>query len=427
MMQSKRIPFTRRFFTKTLVATVVLGTGLFGCGRSDNDNSSSNGTQSSYYASWVAPMQDATQARAGTTPPPAAQVLENQTIRHVLRLSLSGNTIRIKVSNLFGKAPLTFSGVRIAKSTGQSNIDVSTDRPVTFNGQPSATLAAGAELLSDPVSLPVTALSNIAVTMYFSSPAVLTTVHALGRQTAYIGTGNQLSAPSIPAAVVDQRQSYYGLTAVEASSTEKTNVVVAFGDSITDGFNSTVDAAKRYPDQLDNRLKAANSQRIGVVNAGISGNRWLNDITGPSGNSRFDRDVLNVAGVTHTIILLGVNDIRNTFRFPAEAVTAEQVIASMATAISKSKAKGVKVLVGTILPCKGEAFCPESVDAQRQVINTWIRNNRDIDGLVDFDRAMQNPADPTAMNPAYDSGDHLHPNDVGYGVMANTVDLAKLQ
>jgi lysophospholipase L1-like esterase len=422
MTQLKDIRLTRRSITKSLIAATVLTVGLIGCGGGDNDDSSS---ESRYYASWTGSMLDATQARAGTTP--AVQTFDNQSVRHVLRLSLGGNSIQLKVSNLFGKAPVTFSGVQVAKSTGGSGIDASSNQVVTFNGQPTVTVAAGAELLSDPIALPVTPLSNMAVTMYFASATTLNTVHALGRQTAYIGAGNQLAAAAIPAAAAEQRQSYYGLTAVEASSAEKTNVVVTFGDSITDGFNSTVDAAKRYPNQLDDRLKAAGLPRVGVVNAGISGNRWINDITGPNGNSRFDRDVLNVKGVTHTIILLGVNDIRNSFRFPAEAITTDQLTASMATAVSKSKAKGVKVLLGTILPCKGEAFCPASVDAQRLVINTWIRNNRDVDGVIDFDRVMQNPADPAAMNPAYDSGDHLHPNDVGYGAMANAIDLAKLQ
>lgn len=423
MTKLERIPSPRRSLIKLFVAATALSVGLFGCGGSDNDNGS---PESRYYASWTGSMLDATQARASATPPVAA-VFNNQTVRHVLRLSLGGDTFRIKVSNLFGKTPITFSGVHVAKSTGGSNIDVSSNVAVTFSNQPTTTLAAGAELLSDPIKLSVTPLSNVAVTMYFAAPTEVATVHALGRQTAYIGAGNQLSAATIPAAAADQRQSYYGLTAVEAASTEKTKVVVTFGDSITDGFNSTVDAAKRYPNQLDDRLKAAGSTRTSVVNAGISGNRWINDITGPNGNSRFDRDVLNVAGVTHTIILLGVNDIRNSFRFPNEAVTTDQLITSMAAAVSKAKAKGVKVLVGTILPCKGETFCPASVDAQRQIINAWIRNNRDADGVVDFDRVMQNPDDPAAMNPTYDSGDHLHPNDAGYGAMAAAIDLAKLQ
>lgn len=422
MTRSEQIPFARRNIVKSLFAATALAVGLLGCGGGDDNEA----RESRYYASWTGSMLDATMARA-SAPPPVPQVFNDQSIRQVLRLSLGGDAVQLKVSNLFGKTPISFSGVQVAKSTGGSSIDVSSNRVVTFSGQPTITVAAGAELLSDPIALPFAPLANMAVTMYFASPTTVATVHALGRQTAYIGAGQQLAAASIPAAVTEQRQSYYGLTAVEASSAEKTRIVVTFGDSITDGFNSTVDAAKRYPNQLDDRLKAAGSTRTGVVNAGISGNRWIRDITGPNGNGRFERDVLNVPGVTHTIILLGVNDIRNSFRFPEESVTTDQLIASMAAAASKAKAKGIKVLLGTILPCKGETYCPASVDAQREVLNAWIRNNKDVDGIVDFDRATYNPADPAAMNPVYDSGDHLHPNDAGYGAMAAAIDLAKLE
>jgi lysophospholipase L1-like esterase len=419
-------PFGRRAFIKSLLVAATLSLGLYGCGGSDNDDNSS-AAQSKYYASWTGSLSNAAQPFPGAAAP-APQTFNNQTVRHVLRLSLGGDTLRIKVSNLFGTAPITFSGVRVAKSTGQSNIDVGTDRPVTFNNQASLTLPAGAEILSDAIALPTAPLSNIAVSMYFQTPTPVATVHALAREIAYLGAGNQLSAPSIPAAAADQRQAYYGLTAVETSSTEPTKVVVAFGDSITDGFNSTVGAAKRYPNQLDDRLKAAGFVRTGVVNAGISGNRWLNDVAGPNGNSRFDRDVINVLGVTHTIILLGINDIGFSAALaPQQAVSVAQITTSMTTAIAKAKARGIKVYLGTLLPFKGAAYYSEEGEAKRQAVNAFIRNNRDIDGVIDFDKVMQNPADPLTMNPTYDSGDHLHPNDVGYGAMATSINLANLQ
>jgi lysophospholipase L1-like esterase len=424
MANETRFLFGRRSFIKSLLAAAAITAGLYGCGGSYNDNTT---VQNAYYASWGGSLSDATQALPGF-PAPTVQTFNNQTIRHVLRLSLGGDAIRIKVSNLFGKTPITFSGVRVAKSTSESNIDVGTDRPVTFNGQPSLTLAAGAEMLSDPIPLTVAPLSNIAVSMYFATATPVATVHALARQIAYIGAGDQSSAPSIPAVTADQRQSYYGLTAVEANSSEPTKVVVTFGDSITDGFNSTVGAAKRYPNQLDDRLKAAGIVRTGVVNAGISGNRWLNDVSGPNGNGRFDRDVLNVTGVTHTIILLGINDIGFPVFIPsAPQVSANQITDSMATAIAKAKAKGIKVYLATLLPYKGAAYYTTDGEAKRQAVNAFIRNNREIDGVIDFDRVMQNPADPLTMNPAYDSGDHLHPNDAGYGAMAAAIDLTKFQ
>ena len=430
MYELKPNPLTRRSLFKSLVAVAVLSAGLLGCG-GNNDNDNANALESKFYASWSGSMSDATQVLPGAAPA-VPQSFNNQTVRHVLRLSLGGNTLRVKVSNLFGKSPITFTAVRVAKSTGLSSVDVSTDKSVTFNGQASVTLAAGTELVSDAVSLEVAPLTNIAVSMYFSSPTAMPTVHALGRQTAYIAAGNQTATSSIPAATADQRQSYYGLTSVEASSTQKTNVVVTFGDSITDGFNSTVDASKRYPNQLDDRLKAAGSSRISVVNQGISGNRWLNDVAGPSGNSRFDRDVLNVTGVTHAIILLGTNDLGFSASLaPTQPVTAEQVIAAMNTAIAKSKTKGIKVFVGTILPFKGTRlgfpYYTDAAEAKRQAINTFIRNSKEIDGVVDFAGALQNPADPLTINPIYDSGDGLHPNDAGYGAMAAAIDLSKLQ
>lgn len=416
MKQPEDSRFTRRSAAGSFIAATALALGLLGCGSGSDPESRS-------YASWTASMMGATQIRQT----PVVEVFNNQSVRQVLRLSLGGDSLRIKVSNLFGGAPITFAGVQVAKSTGGSGIDVGSSRAVTFNGQTAVTVDAGAELLSDPVELATEPLGNIAVTMYFASSSVLNTVHALGRQTAYIGAGNQLSSATIAAAEADQRQSYYGLTVVETASTEKAKVVVMFGDSITDGAQSTVDAAKRMPNQLDDRLKAAGLARTSVVNAGISGNRWILDIVGPNGDDRFQRDVLDVAGVTHTVIFLGINDLLNSFRFPAQAVTTDQVIASMAAAVGKAKAKGLKVLVGTLMPCKGFLYCTASVDADRQVVNAWIRSSKEVDGVIDFDRAMQDPADPAAINPVYDSGDHLHPNDSGYGAMAAAIDLARLQ
>lgn len=425
MARFEQDSFTRRSFFRSLAAAAVLAAGLWGCGSDDDTGSAA---QRRSYASWTGALSDADTTLPGR-PTPQVQVFNNQTVRHVLRLSLGGDEVRVKVSNLFGREPVTFSGVRLARSTGQSNIDTTTDRAVTFgNGQGSVTVAAGAETLSDPVALPVTPLSTVAVSLYFASPTSMPTVHALGRQTTYIGAGNQLSAASIPAATADQRQSYYGVSVVETSSVEPASVVVTFGDSITDGFNSTVDATKRYPNQLDDRLKAAGLTRVGVVNQGISGNRWLNEVSGPSGNSRFDRDVLGVSGVTHTIILLGINDIGfSEAAAPTQAVTADQIIASMDAAVSKAKARSIKVLLGTLLPYKGAAYYSAAGEAKRQAVNAWIRNNRNIDGVIDFDRVMQSATDPLAMNPAYDSGDHLHPNDAGYGAMAAAIDLARLQ
>jgi lysophospholipase L1-like esterase len=288
-------------------------------------------------------------------------------------------------------------------------------------------LAAGAESTSDPVALPVAALSHVAVTMHFAGPTAMPTMHVSARQTAYVAAGNQLSAPTMEAAGAIRRDSYYGLAAVETSSTESAKVVVAFGDSMTDGFGSPIDADRRYPNLLDNRLKAAGLIRTGVVNAGIGGNRWIHDFAGPSGNSRFDRDVLALAGVTHAMILMGINDIGFAVEpAPSQEVSAQQIIDSIAAAVSRARASGVRVLLATLLPYEGAGYFSQAGEAKRQTVNAWIRGNPDA-AVVDFDLLMRNPADPAALDPAYDSGDHLHPNDAGYAAMAGAVDLALLQ
>jgi lysophospholipase L1-like esterase len=378
-------------------------------------------------ASWTASPVDANATLPGLVPG-APRVFNNQTVRQVLRLSLAGDALRIKISNLFGTAPVTFSGVRVARSATQSSIDPSTDRAVTFNGQASVTLAAGAELVSDPVALPVSTFDNIAVSMFFASLTSMPTVHQVARQTGFSGFGNQLSATSI-LGNVDPDAPYLGLTAVETSSTESTKLVVAFGDSLTDGSGSSLDTAKRYPNQLDDRLKSAGFRRTGVVNTGIGGNRWINDYAGLRGSSRFERDVLAVSGVTHTIILLGINDIGFSVEFPSanQEVSAQQIIAAITTAAASARARGIRVFLGTLTPYKGAGFFSDAGEAKRQAVNAAIRSSAAVDGVFDFDVVMRSPVDPAVINPAFDSGDHLHPNDAGYAAMAAAIDLARLQ
>ncbi|MGZ5786579.1 MAG: SGNH/GDSL hydrolase family protein [Ramlibacter sp.] len=432
-----RISLNRPGVVRSLFATALFALSLAGCGGGSGGDTSvatANGgggtppPQSAFFASWTAPMLDATNALPGMSGA-AAQSFSNQSIRQPLRLSLGGDTLRVKVSNLFGKSPVTFSGVHVAKSGATTNaIDLGTDHAVTFGGQASVTLAPGAEMTSDAVALATSPLSMLAVTLYFASATTMPTVHSDGRQTTYIVPGDQLSAASVTAAGADIRQSYYGLAAVETSSTSATKVVVAFGDSQTDGFASTFDASKRYPNQLDDRLKAAGLARTGVANAGISGNRWLNDFAGPSGNSRFDRDVLGVAGATDVIILQGINDIGfGVDPAPFQAVSAQQIIDSIAAAATKAKARGLKVFLGTLLPYRGAGYFSEDGETKRQAVNAWIRaNNAGADGVIDFEHVIGSAADPSVFNPAYDSGDHLHPNDAGYGAMAAAIDIGRL-
>lgn len=378
------------------------------------------------YATWTASPQVVNEAQPGTPGPPPT-ILANQTVRQIAHLSAGGTKLRVKLSNLFGSGPVTFTAVRIAKSTGASSIDPSTDRAVTFAGAASLTLAPGSESWSDDVDLPVARAADVAVSIYLAAQAQADTGHTSSNSTAYVAPGNAVSALSLPGTILDTRTSLYWLSAIAASSEQKTNVVVAFGDSITEGSGSTLDRNLRYPDQLSARVASEMNPAISIVNAGIGGNRWVFDFPGPSGTSRFDRDVLGVQGVTHAILLLGINDLEVAHSIPSQAVTVDQLIAATQTAVSKAKAKGVKVLLGTLLPYKGAALYDLADEAVREAFNAWIRTQTLADGVVDFEAALRDPTDPLAIAPQYSSPDHLHPNDAGYGAMAAAVGVAMLR
>ncbi|CAN7452368.1 SGNH/GDSL hydrolase family protein [Rhizobacter sp. LjRoot28] len=383
------------------------------------------GPPTDYVATWNASQQD----RFERIPLPGWQKpeeagLQGQTLRQVVRASLGGDGVRVKLSNRFGRTPVTFDAVRIARATAASSIDPSTDRAVTHNGLARITLAPGTELWSDTVALPVSAQSLLAVSIQASGAAPFGTQHTLARQTAYVVPGALASATTFP--YPQFLGSYHWLAGVDVIAQGRPPVLVAFGDSITDGYAASADQSRRYPDVLDDRLKAA-GLRMSVVNAGISGNRWLNDVIGPSGESRFVRDVLEVSGVTHAVVLLGVNDIGFAQFAPDQAVSAESLIDAMRTAIGKARARGVKVILGTLLPYEGARYFSTAGETKRQAVNAWIRTPGHADGLVDFDAAVRDPSRPSALKAAYDSGDHLHPNDAGYAAMAQAVDLTLLR
>lgn len=378
--------------------------------------------QTLYHAAWTASLLDAQSATSGLTPPQAL-TLSNRTLRQTLRLAIGGNSFRLRLSNLFGTAPLAVSAVRMAHSTGGSGIDTSTDRAASFGGKASITIAPGNEVLSDPVSLPAPALSQIAVSMVFTAPVSLATAHGYARDAVYVASGDQGAAQSFPAGA-QPLFSNYTLSAVEAADTDAARIVVAFGDSITEGVHSTQNAEKNYPEQLNDRLQAAGFARTGVVNAGIAGNRWLANGIGPSGVKRFERDALNVAGATHILLLLGVNDLLfSGVPGTPDEVSADQLIAAMTDAANLAKSRGLKVIAGTLTPFAASG----TTEIKRQAINAWIRSGGAFDGIIDFDAALRAPADPAALNPLYGSGDGLHPNDAGYNAMATAVNLSLLQ
>lgn len=371
-----------------------------------------------YWArSWYAAPLAAT---ADRMPPP----LKNTTVRQTVRVSLGGERFRLRLSNEFGDAP-----VRIGRATvflvGDDGMPVvGSERDVAFDGLPGAVLPGGAPILSDPVDLDLPALSRLTVSLYLPDDVPQPTIHLLGLATSWVGPGDQAAAPELIDAVTTTQRVL--LSGVDVERTGPGRVVVTLGDSITDGANGTRNADRRWPDLLAVRLQAAGLTDVAVSNAGISGNRILNPRAGlgVSALARFDRDVLAVPGVTDVIILEGVNDIGMAWRDKdTHPPSATDLIAGYRQMITRAHARGLRVFLATILPYEDANYWSESGEAVRQSVNTWIRHGGEADGVVDFDLVMRDPASPSRLAAAYDSGDRLHPNDAGFRAMADAIDL----
>lgn len=361
-----------------------------------------------------------------------SEALTDATLRQVVRVTAGGPQVRIRLSNVYGTAPLTFSSVHVAKprAAGSSAIDPATDRAVTFNGRPDVTVPAAAEYLSDPVDLSVRPLESLAISFHLPRPPAVQTGHPGSRTTTFYAKGDHAGAAELPDAATVVR--WYQLSGVEVPAGPKSAAIVTFGDSITDGFGVGPDRNERWPDFLAERLHADPRLRhLSVLNHGISGNRLLNDGLGPNALARFERDVLGQAGVRYVVILEGVNDLGTSTRDgPISEDAHKRLVADMIGAyrqmVGRARARGIKVIGATILPFAGAAvYKPTAVnEADRQALNAWIRQPGNFDAVIDFDALMRDPAQPDRMQPAFDSGDHLHPSITGYRAMADAVPLS---
>jgi lysophospholipase L1-like esterase len=359
--------------------------------------------------------------------PPGA-TLQDQTVRQIVRTSVAGNTVRIRLSNEFGTTPLVVGAATVARHDTGASIVAGSDRPLTFGGQSSITLAPGAPALSDPIDFEVPAVGNVVVSLYLPQASVPRTVHALATATTYISTpGDYSSAVVMPTA--STATSWFFLTGVTVDATRRSAAIVALGDSITDGFASTLDANRRWPNLLADRLQASpRTAHLAVLNHGISGNRTSFDLVGPNVQARLDRDVLGAPGARYVILLAGINNIGipGAFGLPSQAVSAADIIAGHQQIIARARERGLKIFGGTLTPFEGTIFpgyYTAEGEAKRQAVNQWIRTSGAFDAVIDFDMAIRDPAQPTRILPAYDSGDHLHPNDAGYQAMANFIDV----
>jgi len=369
-------------------------------------------------------------APAPGAPAPAAPAplpaFTNQTLRQIVRTSIGGERVRVTLSNAFGTAPLEIGAVSVALRDKDSAIVERSAKRLTFSGNASVTIPPGAVVLSDAVDLQVPPLADLAVDIYvpgeFPGPTAPYTMHAVANQTNYISTaGNHASTAAIP--VMATSPSWFLLARIDVSAAAPV-VVVAFGDSITDGTRSTVNTNNRWPDQLARRL-AANGARAAVLNAGISGNRVLSDgapQVGVNALARFDRDVLLQPGVTHVIVMEGTNDIGQARQ--NRSPSAADLIAAHRQLIERARARGLRIYGATLLPFEGAGYWTREGEAKRAAVNQWIRTSRAYDAVIDFDAVIRDPAAPTKFLSQYDSGDHLHPNDAGYQAMGNAVDLS---
>jgi lysophospholipase L1-like esterase len=383
-----------------------------------------------------APASPPVPAPPGQTfaPPPYIQ-FTNQTLREIVHTSIGGSKARVVLTNAYGTAPVAVGAALIALRDKDGAIQAASGRPLTFSGHPTMTIPANAVVYSDPVDLTVPAMSDLAIDLYLpgttNTPASIT-MHGGALQTSYISeTGNHAGKATMP--VAGKTQSWFMLSRVDVVAPDATGSIVAFGDSITDGSRSTPDTNHRWPDLLASRL-LADGIKMGVLNAGIGGNRVLNEATVPIGVdtravgaginalARFERHVLSVPGVTHVIVLEGINDIGNARQNTTP--TADDIIAGHKQLIQQAHARGLRIIGATLTPFWGAAYFTEAGEAKRQAINEWIRTGRAYDGVIDFDKATRDPADPKKFLEKYDGCDYLHPSDAGYQAMADAIDLS---
>ena len=374
-------------------------------------------------ATWAASLQ------ASAPRPPADSVdrvltVANTTLRQIVRVSSGGSRVRIRLSNQYGDRALVIGSARVALSASGAAIHPATDRVVKFNGRSSVVIRAGANMVSDPIELAVPQLSDVAISLYIADSARLSTRHSLGLQTNYLfRRGDSTAAPTF---VPDTSVRFWSFIAgVEVVNPSVTGVIVALGNSITDGVRSVADSNGRWPDVLARRLLTSREPPKAVINAGISGNRVLAAGTGPSALERFDRDVLMQPGVTHVIVLEGINDIGTVARTPnaPNTLTAQELIAGHQQLIDRAHERGLVIFGATLTPVGGLNGMTAEAFAIRDALNTWIRTSGAYDGVIDFDKATRDPADTTRFLPAYDSGDHLHPSPAGLKAMGEAIDL----
>jgi lysophospholipase L1-like esterase len=409
---------------------------VMACNASFSPAQCAKASDSAHCSPWVATWGTAMDEAFNGCAPDVA----GQTLRLIVHASVGGSKTRIWLSNRFGVTPIRIASAHIAVSVDpgttanpapnldQSAITPGTDRALTFNGDTAVTIPPGATIASDPATLDVPALANLAVSLYFPDPTLAATVHPGAQQSSYLATGDATGAADLTGKSWT-RNSWYFLTGVDVYA-PGASAVVALGDSITDGNHSTLNANRRWPDDLAVRLAQNPATRkagvLGVVNVGTSGSRLLLDGDGPNAMARLNWDVLDRSGVRYLILFEGINDIEAQTRMhqPYDAIV-KQLEWGLAQIATQAHDRGIKVFVATqMTDCRNfQCTWPEGEKA-RTAFNEWTRTSKLFDGLVDFDLVTRDPQHPTQLREQYNSGDYVHPNDTGYLAMADAIDLS---
>jgi len=388
------------------------------------------GEREDWVGTWTASPQP-TWAPDFALPVKIAPKLENQTIRQRVRTSIGGKQFRIVLSNEYTNTPIQIGETHAAIAGEGSKIVAGTDHIVTFGGQTKAIVPAGAPLVSDPVDLPLDALSHLSISIYLPRATPISTFHWDGKQTAYIGDGSQTASDTIAAAQTTDARILVSEVLIDAPANH--GAVIAIGDSITDGNGATLDGDNRWPDFLAKRLA---SKHIAVLNAGISGARLLDNAMGVKASARFGRDVTAQPGARAVVLLIGINDIS----WPGTPFVSGKSLPSLAALTdgylqlaAQAHAHNLIILGGTLTPFEGalsgtplEGYYTPEKEALRQKVNDWIRTSGAFDAVVDFDALLRDPRHPTRLLPEFDSGDHLHPGEKGNRAMAEAIDLGQL-
>jgi lysophospholipase L1-like esterase len=381
--------------------------------------------QGNWVSAWGTAQQLAVPARAFPSRDTYPLKVTGQTVRMVARVTLAGKAVRVALSNSFGYAPVRIDSVTLARQASGASVRPGTSRNLTFGGSAAVVLAPGAQIYSDAIAYDVPAQADLVVSLYVAGDSGPTTAHPIGLRAAWMAPGDQVAAEQLHDA--SQFRSYLWLAGIDVLAAPRAATLVAFGDSITDGYSTTPDADMSWPSILARRLGAQRGMAPrSVINMGISGNRVLREGAGSSALARFDRDVLSRPGVRWVLLLEAINDISlsSIAALPAsEKATAEDLIAGYRLLIGRAHLHGLSIIGGTLTPFEGVPTYSETGEHMRQTVNRWIRDSGEFDAVVDFDAATRDASAPTRLRAQFDSGDHIHPNDSGNKAMAEAIDL----